>query len=151
MARARTLLASGALLRDARGRVLLVEPSYKDVWEIPGGVVDVGETPYETCVRESSEEVGLAIRPGRLLAIDHCRRPYVQSEGIRFVFDGGVLDPEAERSIRLQVDELLSYRFVTLDGAADLLAPPLHRRLVAAVAARETESTAYLEDGNPVG
>ena len=151
MARARTLLASGALLRDAAGRVLLVEPSYKDVWEIPGGVVDVGETPYETCVREIYEELGLAIRPGRLLAVDHCRRPYVQTEGIRFVFDGGRLDDRAERSIRLPADELLSYRLVTLDEAADLVVPPLHRRLAAALAACETASTAYLEDGVAVG
>ena len=151
MARARTLLASGALVRNDRGRILLVEPSYKDVWEIPGGVVDVGETPYETCVREIREELGLTLRPGRLLVVDHCRRPYVRTEGIRFVFDGGVVADEDEQSLRLPVDELLSYRFVTLDEAAGLVIPPLHRRLVAAVAVSDTGATRYLEDGVAVG
>lgn len=151
MARSRALLASGALFRDDRGRVLLVEPSYKDVWEIPGGVVDVGETPYQTCLREIREELGLAIRPGRLLAVDHCRRPYVRTEGIRFVFSGGVLESESERSIRLATDELLSYRFVPVDEAAELVVPALHRRLVAALAASESGSMTYLEDGQRVG
>jgi len=147
MARARALLASGALFRDDRDRVLLVEPSYKDLWEIPGGVVDVGETPYETCVREISEELGLELRPGRLLVVDYCRRPYVPTEGIRFLFDGGWLDARTERSIRLPADELLAHRFATLDEAADLVAPDLHRRLVVAVTGSKAESTAYLEDG----
>ena len=151
MARARTLLASGALVRDDRGRILLVEPSYKDVWEIPGGVVDVGETPYEACLREIEEELGLTLRPGRLLVADHCRRPYVRTEGIRFVFDGGLMTTEDERGLRLPADELLSHRFVTLDEAAGLVIQPLHRRLMAAIAASEAEATAYLEDGVAVG
>jgi 8-oxo-dGTP diphosphatase len=33
-------MGSGVLLADATGRVLLVEPTYKDYWEIPGGCVE---------------------------------------------------------------------------------------------------------------
>jgi 8-oxo-dGTP diphosphatase len=38
-------VAAGVLFRDAVGRVLLVKPTYKDGWEIPGGYVEVGESP----------------------------------------------------------------------------------------------------------
>jgi len=30
-------VAAGVLFRDAQGRVLLVKPTYKDGWDIPGG------------------------------------------------------------------------------------------------------------------
>jgi len=33
-------MGSGALFFDSAGRILIVKPSYKDVWEIPGGVVE---------------------------------------------------------------------------------------------------------------
>lgn len=45
------LSAAGALIRDQQGRILLVEPTYKDHWEIPGGVIEVGETPSQGCAR----------------------------------------------------------------------------------------------------
>ena len=34
----RKRMAAGVLFRDHDGRVLLVEPVYKDYWEIPGAV-----------------------------------------------------------------------------------------------------------------
>jgi 8-oxo-dGTP diphosphatase len=40
-------VASGALFFDTQGRILLVKPTYKDGWEIPGGYVEPGETPVE--------------------------------------------------------------------------------------------------------
>jgi ADP-ribose pyrophosphatase YjhB (NUDIX family) len=38
-------MAAGALLFDEDGRILLVEPTYKPYWEIPGGVVEADESP----------------------------------------------------------------------------------------------------------
>lgn len=38
-------MASGAILRNLKGQVLVVEPAYKDLWELPGGVVERGESP----------------------------------------------------------------------------------------------------------
>jgi 8-oxo-dGTP pyrophosphatase MutT (NUDIX family) len=35
--------------------VRVVRPAYKEYLEIPGGCVEVGETPYEACVREVRE------------------------------------------------------------------------------------------------
>jgi ADP-ribose pyrophosphatase YjhB (NUDIX family) len=150
MARARALLAAGALFRDGQGRVLLVEPSYKEVWEIPGGVVDAGETPYAACEREIGEELGLSRRPGRLLVVDHCRRPHVQWEGIRFVFEGGLLAVDEVKAIQLRTDELIGWRFVDVAAAAEIVAPPLFRRLEAAAGIDPSSPALYLEDGIPV-
>lgn len=38
--------SSGALIRDSRGRILVLKPTYKSGWTIPGGVMEAnGETP----------------------------------------------------------------------------------------------------------
>ncbi|HEX8868409.1 MAG TPA: NUDIX hydrolase, partial [Lentzea sp.] len=66
----RAMSGAGALFFDDRGRVLLVEPTCKPHWEIPGGVVERGETPSEACKREILEELGLHREPGRLLVVD---------------------------------------------------------------------------------
>jgi 8-oxo-dGTP diphosphatase len=55
-------VAAGALFCDDAGRVLLVKPTYKEGWDLPGGYVEPGETPTEACVREIKEELGSAVR-----------------------------------------------------------------------------------------
>jgi hypothetical protein len=37
---ARKRIAAGALFRDEDGRVLLVDPTYKPTWDLPGGAVE---------------------------------------------------------------------------------------------------------------
>jgi 8-oxo-dGTP diphosphatase len=66
----RKRMGAGVLFGDGAGRVLLVEPAYKDYWEIPGGCVDADESPYQAAIREAKEELGLSIVPGRLLVAD---------------------------------------------------------------------------------
>ena len=48
----RKRVGAGVLFFDAEGRVLLVEPTHKDDWEIPGGWVEADESPYESAIRE---------------------------------------------------------------------------------------------------
>ncbi|MDN5931613.1 MAG: NUDIX hydrolase, partial [Pseudonocardia sp.] len=54
---ARAETAAGALFVDHDGQVLIVEPTYKRRWEIPGGAVQRGETPRGACERELHEEL----------------------------------------------------------------------------------------------
>src|SRR5690606_39748642 len=55
------LTASG-LITDTGGRVLLVDPNYREHWTLPGGVVEHAEAPHTACEREVAEEVGLEVR-----------------------------------------------------------------------------------------
>ncbi|MGI5273103.1 NUDIX domain-containing protein [Nonomuraea sp. CA-218870] len=96
---ARARAAAGALFFDDGGRVMLVRPTYKHYLDIPGGCVEPGETPYEACVREVREELGIQPAIGRLLAVDWAPLPE-GGDRVLFVFDGGTLDgetPERER------------------------------------------------------
>ena len=47
------------LVRDPDGRVLLCQLTYKQDWDLPGGVVEVGESPQLAVTREVEEELGL--------------------------------------------------------------------------------------------
>ena len=62
----RVWAAAGMLLIHRDGRIFVVEPVYKDTWEIPGGVVEPGESPREACRREVGEELGLDLLEKRL-------------------------------------------------------------------------------------
>jgi 8-oxo-dGTP diphosphatase len=133
---------------DEAGRVLLVEPNYKDYWEIPGGLIEVGETPSQGCRREIAEELGLAREPGRLLVVDWAPHPE-WGDRVLFVFDGGVLTDPDIAAIRLQPEELDSYEFLPPAEALDRLIPRLQRRVSAALQAKTESRTLYLEHGVP--
>ena len=61
--------SAGALLFDAQSRLLVLKPSYKRGWTIPGGQLEEdGETPWEACRRETREECGIEIA-GRPLGL----------------------------------------------------------------------------------
>ncbi|SES05604.1 ADP-ribose pyrophosphatase YjhB, NUDIX family [Lentzea xinjiangensis] len=139
----RALSAAGALFLDQAGRVLLVEPTYRPQWEIPGGAVERGETPGEACRREVEEELGLVITPGRLLVVDWAPRD--GEDRVLFVFDGGTLTEHDH--LRLPADELRSYEFVPPEEAARRLVPRLARRVAQALAALASGETRYLEHG----
>ncbi|MGY1689996.1 NUDIX domain-containing protein [Geodermatophilus sp. SYSU D01105] len=63
----RVVACVGAVVHDARGRLLLIrrghEPS-RGLWSVPGGRVEPGETPEAAVEREVLEETGLAVRAG---------------------------------------------------------------------------------------
>ena len=64
-------VSAGAMIFDQSGRLLILKPTYKSGWTIPGGVMEAdGETPWDACRREVSEECGLDVRSGRLACVD---------------------------------------------------------------------------------
>jgi 8-oxo-dGTP diphosphatase len=73
MAKPKTpLLAADCIVRDARGRVLLIRrkhPPFQGQYAIPGGFVEIGETVEEACRRELKEETGLTVGALRLVGI----------------------------------------------------------------------------------
>jgi 8-oxo-dGTP diphosphatase len=141
-------VSAGALIFDQPGRLLILKPTYKTGWTIPGGVMEAdGETPWDACRREVREECGIEVRSGRLACVDfHPGRP-TRPGGIRFLFDCGPADDAQLAAIRLQAEEIAEYRLVSLEVAFTLLRPPIRRRVQAASRHR---GVVYLEDGRPV-
>ncbi|MEU8151814.1 NUDIX hydrolase [Nonomuraea sp. NPDC048901] len=148
---ARRRMAAGALFRDEAGRVLLVEPTYKPNWEIPGGAVEKEESPPAACHREVVEEIGLDRPVGRVLAVDWVPSRPERPEGLILIYDGGVLEADAIAAIRLKVDELASYAFVEAERVGELVSDLLARRIAACLDAVAAGTTLSLENGFPIG
>jgi 8-oxo-dGTP pyrophosphatase MutT (NUDIX family) len=144
--------SAGALFFDSAGRLLIVNPTYKAHWTIPGGVMEAdGETPWEACRREVLEEVGLQLsaEAGRLVVVDFLRPRPGKPGGMRFLFHCGVLSEPQLGRIVLQEEELSEFRLTETKRALELLSAPLRRRVGAALGLRHGQC-AYLEDGRPV-
>ncbi|MFN8076155.1 MAG: NUDIX hydrolase [Kineosporiaceae bacterium] len=146
---ARPATAAGALLRDGSGRLLLVDPVYKDGLDLPGGILEPGETPTQGLVRELGEELGVALPVGRLLVVDWCPDPVV-GDKLLWVFDVGVLDPALERDLHVDPAELAGWEWVEPAAVADRCPRALARRIALAVAALGAGRTAYAEFGEPL-
>ena len=146
----RIAASAGAMIFDGAGRLLILKPSYKPKWSIPGGQVEPdGESPWDACRREVFEECGLRLQRGRLACVDFLRpRPDPQRPGgVRFLFDCGALGDEELGAITLQDDEILEHRFMELSEALERLSGPLRRRVRAGAGRKRC---VYLEEGRKV-
>ena len=138
--------ATGVLYFDGSERILLVHPTYKEGWDLPGGYLMPGETPTSALRREILEELGTALPFGALLVVDWAPN---ESEGdkILFVFDGGELTAAQHASIRVDGAEIDRYAYHHRSAIDALLIPRLARRVHAAIQARANGETVYLEHG----
>jgi len=140
------VMAAGALINDGDGGIMLVKPNYRDHWTLPGGICEFGEPPHVGCSREISEELGLDLPIGPLLAIDW-QLPLAAygtdaRPAVYFVFDCGTLNGRA--NITLQQEELDEWRFIDPNDMAAYLPPQMLPRAVAAVAAKAAGTTFYV-------
>jgi len=145
---ARPVMGSGVLYRDGSDRLVLVKPSYKEGWDLPGGIVEPGESPHQAVCREVVEELGTALPVGRLLVVDWAPDDVV-GDKLLWVFDGGVLADAQLAALRVDGEELLD---AAAHPAADLeaLCPPrLARRIRTAMAALDAVDGVYAELGAP--
>ncbi|GAA2714016.1 NUDIX domain-containing protein [Micromonospora olivasterospora] len=139
-------VAAGALFVDEQERMMLVRPTYKSHWDIPGGYVEDGESPLSACGREVYEELGLRVAIGALLTVDWAPRPD-EGDKMLFVFDGGTLTADQLAAVAFRDGEIAECAFVEDHQLDGLTIPRLARRLRASMQARKQARTAYLEDG----
>lgn len=145
---ARKRMGAAALFRDQAGRVLLVDPVYRDDWGLPGGAVEAEESPQAACRREVAEELGLDRPTGRILVVDWVPSRELP-EGLIVIYDGGTLTSAEISAIVVPPDELAGFAFVPADRVAERMAPRLARQVSASLAALAAGTVASLEDGRP--
>jgi RimJ/RimL family protein N-acetyltransferase/8-oxo-dGTP pyrophosphatase MutT (NUDIX family) len=134
---------SQMLVRDPEGRVLLCQLTYKRDWDLPGGVVEVGESPQVAVQREVEEELGLTVEPRGLLLTDWLPAWGGWDDAVCLVFDGGTLPHSALADVVMQEREIRDVRFCTLEEVDELAADFTARRVRAAVTGEGT----YTESG----
>jgi 8-oxo-dGTP pyrophosphatase MutT (NUDIX family) len=138
------------LVRDLDGRVLLCNLTYKQDWDLPGGVVEVNEAPHVAVAREVEEELGLTLDPGRLMLTDWLPPWSGWDDAVCLVFDGGTHDGSLADRIVPQAREIRSARFCPPDEVRARCADFTARRIEAALANLDTGGPAYTESGRPV-
>ncbi|GAB7038465.1 MULTISPECIES: NUDIX hydrolase [Catenuloplanes] len=143
---ARPYAAAGALFQDDAGRVLLVIPTYKQQHDIPGGMVEPGETPRAACEREIREELSLHRTVGRLLVVDSQVYP-TGDDILLFIFDGGELSPDERDSLAPDGVEISGFHFAAPETLDRFVPGDFASRLVNAVAARRSGDTFDLDKG----
>jgi 8-oxo-dGTP diphosphatase len=139
----RKRMASGVLVRNTKGEMLVLKTTYKDHWEIPGGVVEENESPIQAAVREAQEEIGLAIEAPSCLVVHYRAAQGAQDENIMFVFDGGIVADATE--LKLDGKEIAEAKFVPFKDAALLVGERIASRLPACERALKEKRTIYLE------
>ena len=140
-------MGAGALFLDQEDRLLLVKPTYREYWLLPGGSIEEDESPLQGCIREVREELGLSLVLSRLLCLDYVSRRGNLSEGLQFVFAGGRLMQEQIAAITLPLEELSTFHFTPLAEAITQVSPRMGKRLPYCFQAFQEQTTIYLEEG----
>ena len=145
----RPRVAAGALFQDVDERVLMVVPSTRGYVDLPGGMVEPGESPRTAAGREVRQELGFEPSIGRLLVADWWldSPDGVGGPKLLFVFDGGPLTPELSSRITVDGAEVTGCTLCAPNDLAAVTVPRLANRIFHAIAARRTNSIRYLEDG----
>ena len=139
---------SQLLIRSTDGRVLLCQLTYKRDHDLPGGVVEVGESPQLAVGREVAEELQLDLEPGRLLLTDWLPPWGGWDDAVCLVFDGGEHDPSLAESIVRQEREIRSAAFCTVAEVRARCADFTARRVEAALRnLSDRPGPAYTESG----
>ncbi len=101
------VIAQG-LLRDPDGRVLLCRLTYKTEWDLPGGVVEAGESPAAGLVRELEEELGVVVQVRGLLTVNWLPAWRGWDDACIFLFDLGVVEASFVEGLTLQPTEIVA-------------------------------------------
>ncbi|RBM16064.1 NUDIX domain-containing protein [Streptomyces sp. PT12] len=145
---ARKRIAADVILRDDTGRVLLVNPTYKDGWDLPGGMVEANESPVEAASRELFEELGIKLKPLGVLSVDWDPPHGPWDDQIVIIFDGGELSPHEVKALRPHDSELSACAFYAPEDAITALRPRIRNRVSQAIEALATGRPRYTESGH---
>lgn len=142
---ARKRVAVKALITDDDGGILLVNPTYKDCWDLPGGMAEANEPPTFVLVREVAEELGVKVTVGALLTLDWVRPHGPWDDQLVFIFEARAMSGDAVDQLRITDEEISEFGFFSLADAKEHLRADVAARLERAIHAQGGH-TDYTED-----
>ena len=97
------------------GKILLSHEIVDDMWLIPGGGVENGESLEECCKREIAEEMGFIVRPKRRFAVINMY--FDESKMINHFFECEIESSCERRLLDYEIEIGLTPEWVELDEA----------------------------------
>lgn len=128
-------------------KILVLEPTYKPNWVVPGGVVEKSESPLEAAVRECREEIGVDVEIKEFLCADYKRGNEEIGDAIHFLFLG--ILPETDD---IKIDEKEIKRFVWLKPQEALTKFDTHlaTRVSCGLKAIQDKRSYYCQEGEVI-
>lgn len=124
---------AAGILPDEFGRILLQKRADKEVWDFPGGCMELGEYAVETLLREFKEETTLEVEPVRFLgAYTNCQVSYPNGDEAQAV--GLIYEVAAKQDLtgieRVKTEESLELRFFSQEEIEVLTLEGPHSRAI---------------------
>jgi 8-oxo-dGTP diphosphatase len=141
----RKRVGASVLFVNEHEQWLVLKPTYKDSWLLPGGTVEENESPRAGALREAQEEIGIEPQNVVLCGAHYGAVQGVRTEVIRFTFFGGVLSAEQQARITLPPGEIAAFKFVSADEAKKLLGSGFGDSISLCIEALQVGKVAYGE------
>jgi mutator protein MutT len=114
-------LGAFCVIRNIKHEILLCHRRDKDLWNLPGGKVEDGESPWTAVTREVKEEVGLTVTVDALIGCYF--KP--ATNDLVFMFAGTAPEDQLARVS----DEADDIQYFSLDSLPGNTAPKQRERL----------------------
>ena len=118
----------GFFIINENDDILIVHPTYakKDMWSIPKGRMDRGETELETAYRELKEEtnINLLNYVGRIIPLGTCKYSHRKKVlcGFAFEYDGLITDKlKCNMLVKDKFPEVDKFKWVSFKKAFTLI------------------------------
>lgn len=129
-----------AIIRNDKGEILFQRPSLKsDIWSLPAGAIELGETPSDAIKREVYEETGLHVVPHKLLGVfggENFRFTYPDENQVEYLIlifecmvESGELEPVDGESAELKYFPLSARPKLAIPYPEELFYPSLEHTL----------------------
>ncbi|MEM2237153.1 MAG: NUDIX domain-containing protein [Candidatus Caldarchaeum sp.] len=124
-------LTVGAFIVAHDGSVLLVvSPKWGYLYSIPGGHVRHGESVFEAVVREAREEVGVEVKPVKVIAFQEVCHPTQFYDRDRHFIFVDILCRASSKKVRVDGQEAVGYAWVMPRKALELPLEQYTERLI---------------------